>query len=72
MATIETRPDIATGIATADVATIAAIIARSPIVVAPIAAARRHLPDGYEDVDVAVLDWIAAEARLIGRALFRI
>jgi hypothetical protein len=38
-----------------------AAIARSPIVVArpPL-----RLPAGFEDIDVAILDWIAAEARL--------
>jgi hypothetical protein len=62
MATIEQRPEIETLVAT---------IARSPIVVAQ-APARRGLPDGFEDVDVAMLDWIAAEGRRVGRSLIRI
>jgi hypothetical protein len=44
--------------------TILALIGRSPIAFAkPIA----DLPDGFTDVDVAVLDWIAAEGRRISR-----
>jgi hypothetical protein len=42
-----------------------AAIARSPIVVAPPAPPR--LPAGFEDIDVAILNWIAAEARLSRR-----
>jgi hypothetical protein len=63
MAIIETRPEVAT---------LAAVIARSPIVVAQAAARRylpQNLPEGFEEVDVAILDWIIAETRLIGRAL---
>jgi hypothetical protein len=67
MATLEQRPDIET---------LALAIARSPIIVAQ-AAARRRLPDdfqdmGFEDIDVAILDWIAEEGRRIGRSLIRI
>jgi hypothetical protein len=43
-----------------------AAIARSPIVVARPAA---RLPAGFDDVDVAILNWIAAEARL-GHRIF--
>jgi hypothetical protein len=43
--------------------TFAAVIARSPIVMVRPAA---RLPAGFDDVDVAILDWIAAEARRIG------
>ena len=44
--------------------TLTAAIARSPIVVK-----RRptRLPVGFDEVDVAVLEWIAAEARRVGR-----
>jgi hypothetical protein len=54
-----------------DVATLAAVIARSPIVVRrPVSGGRsRDLPVGFEDVDLAVLEWIAAEARRAGRGL---
>ena len=44
--------------------TFAAVIARSPIVMARPAA---RFPAGFELVDVAILDWIAAEGRRIGR-----
>jgi hypothetical protein len=37
-----------------------AVVARSPIVVPRPAAS---LPAGYDDVDLAILNWIAAEAR---------
>ena len=66
MATIEQRAEIGP-----DIATLAAAIARSPIFV-PQAAVRRRLPDGFEDVDVAILDWIAAEGRRVSRRLIRI
>ena len=62
MAALEQRPDIAT---------LALTIARSPIFVARAAACRR-LPDGFEDVDVAMLEWIAEEGRRVGRSLIRI
>jgi hypothetical protein len=44
--------------------TLVAAIARSPIVVARPAA---RFPTGFETVDMAVLEWIAAEGRRIGR-----
>ena len=47
-------------------AALAAVVARSPIVVTrprqPVWPARR-LPAGFDDVDAAILDWIAAEGR---------
>jgi hypothetical protein len=43
---------------------ILAIISRSPIAVAQRAV---DLPPGFTEVDVAVLDWIAAEGRRRGR-----
>jgi len=67
MATIEQRPDIET----LDIAALALAIARSPIVVAQ-SSGRRRLPDGFEDVDLAILDWIAQEGRRVGRSLIRI
>jgi hypothetical protein len=54
-----------------DLATLVAAIARSPIVVARAAAPAPRLPVGYDSVDAAVLDWIAAEGRRIGRSLAR-
>jgi hypothetical protein len=72
MATLQARLDIET---------LASAIAQSPIVMTP-AAARRRLPDdlqdmgfremGFEDIDVAILEWIAAEGRRVGRSLIRI
>jgi hypothetical protein len=42
-----------------DIATITSVIARSGIV----AAAAERLPAGYEQIDVAILRWIATETR---------
>jgi hypothetical protein len=44
--------------------TLAEVIARSQILVARPAP---RLPAGFDDVDVAILNWIAAEARLANR-----
>jgi hypothetical protein len=47
-------------------ATLVAVIAQSPIAVRqPVA----PLPPGFEAVDAAILDWIVAEGRRLGRAL---
>ncbi len=51
-----------------DIETLAAVIARSQIVVADRMPPRR-LPAGFDEVDVAMLDWIAAERRRAGRSL---
>jgi hypothetical protein len=54
----------------ADLETLAMVIARSQIVVADPALRRRlpqRLPSGFDEVDVAVLDWIAAEGRRADR-----
>jgi hypothetical protein len=51
-----------------DLETLAAVIARSQIVVAGRTPCRR-LPAGFDEVDVAILDWIAAEGRR-ARSLF--
>jgi len=51
-----------------DVETLAAVIARSQIVVFPVGPAKR-LPAGFDEADVAVLDWIVAEGRRLGRRL---
>jgi hypothetical protein len=58
-----------------DLEALAAVIARSPIVVARVVARLqpdRRLPAGFEDVDVAILEWIAAEGRRAGRGLVRL
>jgi hypothetical protein len=55
-------------------ATLAAAIARSQIVVSapPAPPARRvRLPDGFDEIDLAILDWIAAEGRRTARRLVR-
>jgi hypothetical protein len=43
-----------------DLDTLAAVIAHSQIVVA---APGRRLPAGFDEVDIAILDWIIAEGR---------
>jgi hypothetical protein len=55
-----------------DVGTLAALVARSQIVVPEQAKAARRLPAGFDDVDVAILEWIAVEGRRAGRGLVRI
>jgi hypothetical protein len=47
---------------------LAAAIAHSQIVVAGPA---KRLPDGFDDVDVTILDWIAAEGHRLGRSFMR-
>ena len=49
-------------------AALAAVIAHSQIVVT---APARQYPAGFDDVDIAVLDWIAAEGRRLGRSFVR-
>lgn len=49
----------------ADVETLAAVIAHSQIVVA---APGRRLPAGFDEVDIAILDWIIAESRQLSRS----
>jgi hypothetical protein len=44
-----------------------AAIARSPIVMVPQSITR--LPAGFDEVDVAILEWIAAEGRRFGQLL---
>ena len=55
---------------------IVAVIARSPIVVSGLCTAEpgarlAALPDYFDEVDLAILDWIAAEARRIGSNVVR-
>jgi hypothetical protein len=52
-----------------DIAMLAAVIAGSPIVVREPPRPFEHLPAGYEAIDVAILDWIAAEGRRVGAGL---
>jgi hypothetical protein len=46
-----------------DLDTLAAVIAHSQIVVA---APGNRLPTGFDEVDIAILDWIVAETRYAG------
>jgi len=46
-----------------DLETLAAVIAHSQIVVA---APGRRLPAGFDEIDIAILDWIVAETRYAG------
>jgi hypothetical protein len=48
--------------------TLAAVITQSQIVVAtPV----KRLPAGFNQIDIAILDWIAAEGRRVGRSFVR-
>jgi hypothetical protein len=49
-----------------DLGTLAAVIARSPIVVATARPEARRLPAGFDHTDIAILEWIAAEGRRAG------
>ena len=51
--------------------TLAALIAHSPIVAPQPPKPATRLPAGFDDVDVAILDWIAAEGRRVGRSFVR-
>lgn len=57
-------------------AAVLALVARSQIVVAEPtgqgAPKSRSLPAGFDDVDIAVLDWVAAEGRRLGRRFARV
>lgn len=54
----------------ADLATLAAVIARSQIVAA-YRTPSRPLPAGFDEIDVAILDWIAADGRRAGTNFIR-
>ena len=49
---------------------LAAVIAHSQIVV-PQPRPTPSLPAGFDDSDIAVLDWIAAEGRRLGHGILR-
>ena len=55
-----------------NVGTLAAVIAHSQIVVKGSTRSATRLPAGFDDVDLAMLDWIAAEGRRLGRSLLAI
>jgi hypothetical protein len=52
--------------------TLAVMIACSQIVVAQPRSPIPSLPGGFDEVDIAVLDWIAAEGRTVSRRFMRI
>ena len=51
--------------------TLREMIAHSPIVVEQLTVGQQHgdagFPEGFDDVDIAILNWIVAEGRRIGR-----
>jgi hypothetical protein len=49
-----------------DPSALSAVIAHSQIVVVLPAVTAQHLPAGFDDVDIAILEWIAAEGRRNG------
>jgi hypothetical protein len=59
-----------------DLSTLAVVIAHSQIVILEADQEplwqHRPLPAGFDDVDAAVLAWIAAEGRRVGRAMARL
>jgi hypothetical protein len=59
--------DVTSGTNYPDPGTLAAVIARSQIVIAALRPEVRHLPAGFDDADIAILEWIAAEGRRAGR-----
>jgi hypothetical protein len=64
-----------TDIERSDLATLAALIARSQIVVpipvrpAALRFARQSLPADFDEADIAILEWIADEARRARRSI---
>jgi hypothetical protein len=52
-----------------DIAMLAAMIAHSEIVVPEAPRYLERFPAGYEEIDIAILDWIAAEGRRVSRGL---
>ena len=70
MATGTNSPNIDT------LAAVFALMAHSQIVVAERAgkgaAKSQSLPAGFDDVDIAILEWIAAEGRRLGHGIARL
>ncbi len=54
-----------------DLQDLVAVIARSQIVVAAAPMDISRFPAGFDEIDIAILEWIAREARRAGRALLR-
>ena len=51
--------------------TLAAVIAHSQIVLVQPHSPMPNLPSGFDDADIAVLDWIVAEGRRVAAAGYR-
>jgi ABC-type phosphate transport system auxiliary subunit len=51
--------------------TLAAMIVHSQIVVAQPAKPASRLPAGFDEVEISILDWIAAEGQCIGHSFVR-
>jgi hypothetical protein len=51
--------------------TLTAVIAHSRIVIAQPATLAQCLPAGFDEIDSAILDWIAAEGRRAGGSFVR-
>lgn len=54
-----------------DLDTLVAAIAHSQIIVTEPSGRVSRLPAGFDEVDVAILTWIAAEGRRVGRNFVR-
>jgi hypothetical protein len=54
-----------------DLETLVAVIAHSQIIVTEPSGRVSRLPAGFDEVDVAILTWIAAEGRRVGRSFVR-
>ena len=48
---------------------LATVVAHSQIAVARPAKPAPHFPAGFDEVDISILDWIAAEGRRVGSTL---
>jgi len=62
---------MAAGIDYQTVETLAVVIGCSQIVMAQPRTPMPSLPGGFDSVDIAVLDWIAAEGRSVSRRFLR-
>jgi hypothetical protein len=62
---------LTTGTIYPDLVTLTAMIAHSQIVVATAHADASRFPAGFDDVDIAILEWIAATGRRAGREFVR-
>jgi len=54
-----------------DLDTLADVISRSQIMVPATGAIKTGLPAGFDEADIAILEWIATEARRAGQSFVR-